>query len=210
MTRVLIVDDHELIREGIKKILRGAHDLRLVSEAGSLSEALEHLKRRPPELVILDMDLVDATGLSGLVKIKAQCPNVPVLVLSMFREDRYALPCIKAGAAGYVSKTMAAEELLRAIDKVMSGGTYLSAAAAELLAEDVRDRGKRKGPDTLTPRELQVLSLITRGMQPKEIASDLGLSLSSVNTYRARIFEKLDLANDRQLIRYAMEAGLAK
>ena len=210
MIRVVIVDDHELIREGVKKIIRSSTGMQVVGEAGAFSAAVLEIERTKPDLVVLDISLPDRSGIQGITDMRQQFPSLPVLVLSMYPEERYALRAIKAGAAGFITKTMAAEELVRAIGKVMEGGNYISASVAELLARSVRQSRPWPGPEHLTPRELQVTTLLGAGKTPKQVAAELGISISSVNTYRARIFEKLEIGNDRQLIRFALENGLAE
>ncbi|HYD59265.1 MAG TPA: response regulator transcription factor [Noviherbaspirillum sp.] len=210
MIRVVIADDHELIREGIKKIIRSSKDMTIVGEAGDIAQAIELVAQRTPDIVVLDISLPGHDGLEGLAEVRRRFPGLPVLILSMYPEERYAVRALKAGASGYITKAMAAEELLKAIRKIMTGGTYLSPRVAELLALDVREPKRASLHESLTDRELQIVSLIGEGKQVKQIAADLEISISSVNTYRARIFKKMGLSSNAALIRYAVEHGLVE
>ena len=208
MIRIIIADDHELIREGIKKIVRAAKDIRIVGEAADIPETLELAAHHSPDLAILDLGLPGCDGVEGLAELRRRFPDLPVLVLSMHPEERFAIRALKTGAAGYITKGMAAEELLKAIRRVMSGGSYISAHLGELLASDVRVPRHSSRHEDLTNRELQILALIGAGNQVKQVAAELGISVSSVNTYRSRIFKKMGLASNAALIRYAVEHKL--
>jgi two-component system invasion response regulator UvrY len=208
--RIAIADDHELIREGIKKIIRSSRDIRLVGEAANISETIQLVAQHAPDIVILDLSLPGHEGLEGLAQVRQRFPDIPVLILSMYPEERYAIRALKTGASGYITKAMAAEELVKAIRKVMSGGTYVSPRLAELLAWDVREPLRVSPHEALTDRELQVVSLIGSGLQVKQIAAQLAISISSVNTYRARVFKKMGLTSNAALIRYAVEHDLVE
>lgn len=210
MINIVIADDHQLIREGVKKIIRSPRDMRIVGEAATIEETLSLIQRHLPDIVLLDLSLPGHDGLEGLAKVRGQFPDMPILVLSMYPEERFATRALKIGAAGYLTKAMAAEELITAIRKIISGKTYVSVGFAELLASNIC--GPLPGTllhARLTQRELQVLGMFGAGKQAKQIAAELGISLSSVNTYRTRIFAKTELTTTAALIRYAIENGLA-
>jgi two-component system invasion response regulator UvrY len=209
MVRIVIADDHELIRVGVKKIIRPARDIKVVGEATDIGQALKTICAEQPELLLLDISLPGCEGLEGLLEVRRQFPALPVLMLSMYPEERFAIAAIKAGAAGYITKSMAAEELVSAIHKIIGGGSYVSPRLAELLAQDVREPSGSVAPhELLTERELQVASLIGAGKPVKQVAAELAISVSSVNTYRARIFRKMGLRSNAALIRYAVVKGL--
>lgn len=208
MINIVIADDHPLLREGIKKIIRPSKDMRIVGEAATLEETLLLVQRHDPGIVVLDLSLPGYDALEGLAKVHAHFPDTPILVLSMHPEERFATNALKTGAAGYLTKAMAAEELLTAIRKIVSGKTYVSPRLAELLASNIRRPLYGTLHANLTERELQVLSMFGAGKQAKQIAAELDISLSSVNTYRARILAKTELTTTPALIRYAIENGL--
>lgn len=210
MIRIVAVDDHELIREGIKKILRSAGDMRIVGEAATLPQALQLIAKEAPDVTVLDINLADIDGLDGLVQIRRLFPQLSVLVLSMYPEDRYALRALQAGAAGYITKSMAAEELVNAIRQIHSSGSYISPRVAALLAAAVREPRRTVPQEQLTQRELEVITLIGSGKRTKQIAAELDISISSVNTYRSRIFRKMGWSSNASLVRYAVEQGLLK
>lgn len=204
--RVVIVDDHELIREGVKKIARFTDDICVVGEAGNMREAIRILNDLRPDIVILDLGL-DGEGVQGLAQLHWRFPRLPVLVLSMHGEERFALTCMKAGAVGYVTKSMASEELVKAVRSIRSVGRYISPAVADLLAHALTASPQPAAP-VLSAREREVLALLAKGRQAKQIAAELGIAASSVHTYRTRIREKLGLTSTAGLIRYAIEHRL--
>jgi DNA-binding NarL/FixJ family response regulator len=208
VTKIVIADDHELIREGIKKIIRSSRDLHIVGEAAGFAELLELVGRVEPDLVILDLSLPHYEGLSALVELKTRFPKLRVLILSMFPEEQHAVSALRSGAAGYVTKAMAAEELILAIRRVMGGASYISENLAELLVMDACVPQPRPLHELLTPRERDVLRMIGSGRQIKQVSAELGISISSVNTYRARIFKKMGLSSNAALIRYALKFGV--
>lgn len=209
MIRVVIADDHELIRVGVKKIIRAVRDMKVVGEATDIVQAVDRIRAHGPDLLVLDISLPGCDGLEGLLEVRRQFPSLPVLILSMYPEERYAIAALRTGAGGYITKSMAAEELVNAIRKVVGGGSYVSPRLAELLAEDVRQPpGVGAAHKRLTAREIQVASLIGSGKPVKQVAAELAISVSSVNTYRARIFRKMGLRSNAALIRYAVVQGL--
>lgn len=208
MLRILIADDHALIREGLKKILKAAQDITVVSEAQNAREVVEEMKKQELDVVILDISLPGKSGLELLKDLKLEYPKLPVLILSMHPEDRFAVRALKAGAAGYVTKESAVEELVKAVRKVVQGRKYVSPALAEKLAFDLETDTGKPPHENLSDREYQVMCLIAIGKSVREIASELYLSISTVNTYRGRILEKMNMKTDAELIRYAVQNQL--
>jgi two-component system invasion response regulator UvrY len=206
--KVLIADDHALIREGLKKILQSAHDISDIREAQNAREVIEEVKKEDLDVVVLDISLPGKSGLELLKDLKQYYPKLPVLILSMHPEDRFAVRALKAGAAGYVTKESAVEELIKAIRKVVQGRKYVSPALAEKLAFDLEADTGRPPHESLSDREYQVLCLIASGKTVREIAGELFLSMSTVNTYRSRILEKMNMKTDADLIRYAVQNHL--
>jgi two-component system, NarL family, invasion response regulator UvrY len=208
MIHILLVDDHTLFREGLKQILGKYPDLQVMDETATGHEALEKIASQNYTVIILDISMPGLSGWDILKEIKRIKPDIAVLILSMHPEDQYAVRMLKAGAAGYVCKESAAEELVTAIRKVASGGKYVSAAVAEQLAFAV-DRGTDKPPhELLSNREFQVMCMLASGRALKEIAEELCLSEKTVTTYRARILEKLQLRNNVELAYYVLQNRL--
>ena len=206
--RILIVDDHAMFREGLKRILLDEFKDAAFGEAGNATEALAQVWKKPWELVLLDISMHGRTGLDILKEIRASASRVPVLVLSAHPEEQYAIRVLKAGAGGYLTKESATQELCRAVRKVLSGGKYVTPTLAEHLAAEVQSSGKPPH-ETLSNREYQVMLLIAAGKVPKEIGDELSLSVKTVGTYRTRILEKLKLKNNAELMRYVLERGLS-
>jgi DNA-binding NarL/FixJ family response regulator len=208
MIRIVIADDHELIREGVKKIVRSHPDVRIVGEASDLAGTLALVGQHAPDVVVLDIDMPDSEGLAGLAELRRHHPGQRVVMLSMYGEDKYAVSALRAGAGGYVTKSMAADELVRAVRQVAAGETYIGPRLAEQMAREVLNGPQTPAHERLTPREAEIVALIGAGLQVKQVAAELGISLSSVNTYRTRVFRKLDLNSNAALIRYALKNGL--
>jgi DNA-binding NarL/FixJ family response regulator len=173
-----------------------------------LKQAIALITQVHPDVVILDLTLPDYDGLDGLAELRRHFPDLRVVILSMHPEERYALAALRAGALGYVSKSMASAELVDAVRRAAEGGTWLGPRVATLLA-DVARPGGRPAHFSLTPREAEIVALIGSGLQIKQVAAELGISISSVNTYRTRIFRKMGLSTNAALIRYALQHGLA-
>ncbi len=208
MINVLIADDHALIREGLKKILNGEPDMTLVGEANNVVELFKALERLAVNIVLLDISMPGESGLDALKELRQKYPRVPVLILSIHPEQRFAVRALKAGASGYIMKQSAVEELVQAIRKVVSGGKYVSVALAEQLATELDTASGKPLHEMLSDREFQVMRLIAAGKKSSEIAEELTVSLSTVNTYRSRIFEKMKMRSNVELTRYAIENGL--
>jgi DNA-binding NarL/FixJ family response regulator len=209
LIRLVIADDHELIREGIKKLVRPCADLKVAGEAGDLRQAIALVAQVRPDVVVLDISMPDADGLDGLAALRRHFPGVRVIVLSMHAEERYALPALRAGALGYVSKTAAASELVDALRQAAQGQQWIGPRVAELLEREAAGPQALPPHHLLTAREGEILALIGAGLQVKQVAAELSISVSTVNTYRNRIFRKMGLSSNAALIRYAMHHGLA-
>lgn len=203
MLRILLCDDHPILREGLKKILLQQADITVVEEAGSGAEMLEKCAAARFDVIILDITLPDMNGLDALKNLQARGSRAGVLVLSMHPEEQYATRALKAGASGYLQKESAPAELVTAVRRIARGGKYVTASLAEKLAFELQ--GADKEPhQLLSDREYQVLCLLASGRGIKEIALELGLSAPTVATYRSRVMTKLDLSSTVDLVRYAL------
>lgn len=203
MTKILIVDDHPLIREGIKQILANEPDMILAGEARSASEMMEKIKKERYDLVLLDINLPDSNGLELIKTLKCEY-SLPVLVLSMHKEEEYAIRTLRAGASGYIIKETAPMQLVAAIKKVAAGGRHISPSLAEKLASCMETGFNETPHETLSDRELQILLMIGSGKTPTEIAKTLSLSIKTISTYRSRILEKMKMENNSQLMHYVL------
>jgi DNA-binding NarL/FixJ family response regulator len=208
MIKVFIVDDHEIIREGLKMILKEAPDLVVVGEAQDGAEAIKKLKVTEADIVLLDMNMPGRSSIELLSDIKAMKPKLHILVLTIHPEDKFALKTLKAGASGYLCKDTALEELVIAIRKIYTKGRYISTTLAEQLAFDVIPESDTPLHENLSKREREILIKIASGVKAKDIAEELGLSISTVFTYRLRIFEKLNVKSNVELTHYAIDNKL--
>ncbi len=208
MIRVLIADDHAIVREGLKQILSDIPDMMVVDEAVDGEEALRKARSDTWDVLVLDLGMPGRSGFEILEHLKCERPQQPVLVLSMHAEEMYAVRVLKAGASGYLTKESTPLELVKAIRKVLSGGRYVSASLAETLALRLDDAAELPLHESLSPREFQVLCMMASGRTVSEIAGDLSLSAKTVSTYRARILDKLHLKNSAEAIRYAIDNQL--
>jgi len=206
--RVLIADDHPIVREGVKNILNAAPDIRVVGEADDGHAVLEALRHTEADLVLLDISMPGLPGLDALKRIKEMRPSLPVLMLSVHPEELYAVRSLKAGASGYLTKSSVPEELLDAVREAHRGGKYITKSLASLLAETLADGSGRPPHETLSDREYQVLRLIATGHTVSAIADQLALSVKTVSTYRARILAKMKMRTNAELTYYAVENGL--
>lgn len=208
MIRIVVADDHALIREGVKKILRRQSDIRIIDTAGNGGELLGILRNAEPDVLILDINLPGRSGIDLLADIKKLRPALRVLVLSMYAEEHFAVRVLKSGAAGYVCKSSATDELVTAIRKIVAGGRYVSPGVAEILAREINEPAGQAPHERLTNRELQILSMIGAGKAVKQIASELEVSINTVATHRAHILKKMNLRTSAALVRYAVEHAL--
>jgi DNA-binding NarL/FixJ family response regulator len=205
---ILIADDHPIVRQGLKQILAAEKDLNVVGEAKSGDEALDLAGKLDWDVAILDYSMPGANGLEVLKQLKQTYPGRPVLILSIHPEDSIAVSVLRAGAAGYVSKECASEELMVAIRKAMSGTKYVSASLAERLAFELEGGAEGRPHELLSDREYRVMWMLASGKSIRHIAEELLLSPNTVSTYRVRILKKLKLENNAELVRYAVKHGL--
>ena len=210
MINILIADDHSVVREGLKQIISGNADMTVLAEAGNGNEAIEKIGKNSFSVVILDIAMPGKNGLDTMKEIKIKHPNLPVLILSMYPEEQYALRFLRAGASGYLTKKSASEELVNAIRTVSKGKKYVTSSLAEQLVGELDITTEKPLHGTLSDREFQVLCLIASGKTSGEIADELFLSVKTVSTYRTRILEKLRLKNTAELITYAIQNQLVE
>ena len=208
MIKVLIADDHPIVRQGLRQILSDTADMVVAGEAVNGQETLAQVRAGGWDALVLDITMPDRSGFDILKELKCEQPHLPVLVLSMHAEEQFALRVLKAGAAGYLTKENAPEELVKAIRKVVSGGKYISPGLAETLAFNLDPASGWPRHETLSDREFQVMQLLASGKTVAEIAKALSLSAKTVSTYRARLLEKMNLKTNAELIRYAIENRL--
>ncbi len=208
MIKVLIVDDHAIVRRGLKDILGDERDIE-VSETAVPHEALRLIREEMWNLVVLDIDLPGKSGLELLKDVKRMRPRLPVLILSVYSEEQFAVRTLKAGASGFMSKDAAPEALVKAIRKILKGGKYISEHAAEELLSHVKGKTDAYPHEALSDREFQILCLFGEGKTVTEIAVELSLSRPTVSTYRARILEKMNLKTTSELVRYAVQNRLS-
>jgi two-component system invasion response regulator UvrY len=206
--KILIVDDHAVILQGLKRILGDEFAGATFGEANHFQQAIDLLRQERWNVVILDIDLPGRSGLDVLRQIKSEHLSSSVIVFSMYPEEQFAVRALKAGASGYVAKNSASEQLVEAIRKVSGGGKYVSATLAERLASDLGEERLRVPHEILSDREFEVMRMMAAGKGTTAIAELLSLSVKTVSTYRTRILEKLQFETTSQLIRYAIEQGL--
>jgi len=206
--RILLVDDHEIVRRGLKQLLAEHFPQAAFGEAGRVPEARALITAQDWDVVVLDINLPGGSGLELLQDCRRLKPRMPVLVLSTYPEEEFAVRSLKLGASGYLTKASVSDELLAAVRKVLGGGRYVSAVLAERLAASLGSPDPAAAHETLSPRELEVLRLVARGRTIKEVAAELSLSEKTIATYRARISQKLGLSTNVELARYALQHGL--
>lgn len=206
--KILLADDHAVVRQGVKQILAEAFPLAVFGEAQNAHEALDAAAKDRWDIVVLDLAMPGGNGVEALKQIKHSHPHLPVLILSMFPEDQYAVRALKAGAAGYLNKESAPEELVQAIRKILKGGQYISIAVADELVLHARQDDDQPVHKQLSDREYQVLRLIASGKEVKEISFELSLSPKTVSTYRARLLVKMRMRTNAELTHYAIVNGL--
>jgi len=206
--KVLLVDDHALVRRGVRDLLREAFGDAEFSEAATGEEALSYARKSAFELVVLDISMPRRGGMDALKQLHAEAPSLPVLILSHHAEEQYAVRALRAGACGYLTKDCAVEELVCAVRKALAGGKYVTEGIAERLVDMLAGGGQSGAHETLSDRELQVLRMLAKGRTVKEIAGELSLSEKTISTYRTRLLEKTHLRSNAELIRYALSSGL--
>ncbi len=209
MIKVLVADDHTIVREGLKQILARSGDLVVAGEAANGNDVLRMVREQDWDVLVTDMSMPGRNGLELIKLVKAARPNLPVLVLSMYGEEQFAVRAIRAGASGYLNKESASDQLVVAIRRIAGGGVHVSPVVAEALLRNVRDGERRLPHEQLSDRELKVLQMIAGGQSVNDIAAKLNLSPKTVSTHKARLLEKMHMTNQAELIRYALEHRLA-
>jgi two-component system invasion response regulator UvrY len=210
MIRVLVADDHAVVRRGLVQILDEAPDMVAAGEASTGRQVLNEIQEHDFDILVLDIAMPEGSGLEVLNQLQTLKPDLRVLILSMYPEKQYAVRALKAGAAGYLTKESAPGELLTAIRRVAQGGKYISQSLAEELAASLVGEAEKPPGERLSDREYQVVRLLAQGKTVTEIATELALSIKTISTYRARVLEKLHLRNTAEIIRYAFEHGIAE
>jgi DNA-binding NarL/FixJ family response regulator len=206
--RILLVDDHQMFREGLKAVLKSETDFQVVGEAENGIQAVELCRELAPDVVIMDISMPEMSGVEAAGKIHAESPAIKIIILSMHTEKRYILGALKAGATGIVVKNSASAELLTAIETVVSGQTYLSPSVSNVLVQNILESGADAGEKMLSPRERQILQLIAMGKGAKEIGYELGISNKTVEAHRMQLMNKLDIRNVADLVKYAIREGM--
>jgi DNA-binding NarL/FixJ family response regulator len=206
--RVIIVDDHAILRSGIKQILSSTEDIEVVAEAENATEAIKFSREIQADVMLLDISLPDRSGMDALKYIKRDNPQLAVLMLSMYMEDQYAVRALKSGASGYLCKHSASHELLSAIQTLAKGKKYITPEVAEILAEQVGGESTQLPHETLSDREFQTMIMISSGFSVSEIAEKLSLSVKTVSMYRTRLLEKMHLRHNADITHYAIKNHL--
>lgn len=208
MTKILIVDDHKIMREGLKQILAAHADISVVGEAQNGQEALTAIANIPMDMVLLDMSMPGTNGIELIKRIKQSNPDVAILVLSMHQEDQFAVRALKAGAAGYLTKDSAPDLLVSAIRRVAAGGRHISRTLAERLAYEIDPYKETSPVEQLSDREFQIYRMLSEGKKINDIAEELSLSPKTVSTHKHRIMEKLNFNNNAEMFQYALSNQL--
>ncbi len=211
MIRVLLADDHSIVRAGLRRLVEDAGDMVVVAEAADGREAINKAKEISPDVAVVDLSMPGMDGLEVVGRLLSHEPKLPVLILTMHEEEQYVVRAIEAGAMGYVTKRSAAEQLLEAIRKVRAGGRFLSESASEALATRMAKGTAARSPlDILSTREIQVLRGLALGKSNREIAETYHISTKTIDTYRARLLRKLNLKNNAELTRFAIQNGIVE
>lgn len=209
MMRILIADDHAIVRRGMKQLLMEQYPFARIGEASNVEELIsEIIAHKDWDVVVCDMNMPGRSGLDAIMQIKEIAPGLPVLIMSMYPEDQYALRVLKSGAAGYLTKETIHDDIVRAIETVIRGKRYITLSLAEKLAESVNSESGKPLHEVLSDREFDVFKLLASGKTITEIATQLSLSSTTVSTYRSRIMEKMKMKSNAELARYAIEARL--
>ncbi len=209
MIKVLLADDHSIVRAGLRRIVEESGDMEVIAEAADGRETIRLVRETSPDVAVIDISMPGLDGLEVVSQLHGQCPDLPILILTMHEEGQYVVRAIQAGAMGYMTKQSAPEQLLKAIRKIFEGSRYLTDEAAEALALRVaRGSGEQSPLDSLSMRELQVLRRLAMGHTNREIASAYSISIKTVDTYRSRLLKKLNLRNNAELSRFAIQNRL--
>lgn len=209
MMRILIADDHAIVRKGIKQLLLEEYPFAIIEEVGDGISLVTKASNEKWDVVVCDLDMPGRSGLDAMQQIKEAAPKLPVLIMSIYPEEQYARRLLKAGASGYLSKDAATEELAKAVRQVLLGRKYISSSMAEIIAEDIGQKSADKAPhESLSNREFEIFKLIASGQSVSEIAVKLSLSSTTVSTHRARILVKMNMKTNAELTRYALDNKL--
>lgn len=208
MIRIMVADDHAIIRDGLKQIIGFNTDMEVVAEAGSGDEVLQQLRKTPCDMLLMDLSMPGKNGIALIQQVKASHPKLGVLVLSMHQESQYAVQAIRAGASGYITKSMASQQLIEGIRKVARGGSFISAAVAEKLVQQMHKPEGDLPHARLTSREFQIFQMLVEGRSVNEIADALALSNKTVSTHKANIQQKMEIETTAGLVHYAVKYGL--
>lgn len=208
MIRVLITDDHAIVRDGLRQIVGETSDITVAAEAATATETLNIVRSQPIDVAVLDLNLPDRHGIDVLGQLRRSHPQIPVLILSVNREATYAVRLLKAGAAGYIGKDSAREQLVEAIRRVARGEKYISPVLAESVAMHLVERGDRHPHEHLSDREFQVMLLIAAGRPPREIATELNVSVKTVGAHRAHIMQKIGVRSNAEIVHYVLTHNL--
>jgi two-component system invasion response regulator UvrY len=206
--KVLVADDHAVVRRGLRQILAETSDIMVGGEAPTAHDVQRLVREQRWDVVVLDINLPGGSGIELLADIRRERPEVPVLILTVYSEEQYAVRAIKAGAAGFLTKESAPDKLIEAVRKVASGGKYVSAELAETLASMLAGEGKGAPHELLSDREFEILKLLASGKTVSQIAQDLSLSVKTVSTHRTRLLKKMSMKTNAELMHYAVRAGL--
>ena len=211
MIKVLLADDHRIVREGLRRVLEDSNEIKVIAEAADGETAFDEALEKNPDVAVIDISMPGMDGLEVLARMSSYCPDIPVLILTMHDEEQYVIRAIEAGAMGYVTKQSAPEQLVEAVKKINAGGRYLTEKASEALAlRVIRGNKDQSLTESLSMRELQVLRKLAVGNTNREIATSYNLSVKTVDTYRARILKKLNIRNNTELSRYAIQNKLVE
>jgi DNA-binding NarL/FixJ family response regulator len=208
MIKILIADDHAIVREGLKQIVATEKGLIVNGEAGEASELFAQLEQKSFDIVVLDINMPGISGLDILKDMNTRFPNIPVLILSMYSEEQYGIRAIKAGASGYLKKVSAPEELVNAIKKIVGGGKYISPALAESLVKTISIKSSKPAHENLSNREFEIMCKIAEGKSAEDIAKELSISVHTFYSYRNRIFEKMNLKSNVEITQYVLQNKL--
>ncbi|MCP4719575.1 MAG: response regulator transcription factor [Desulfobacteraceae bacterium] len=211
MIKVLLADDHSIVREGLRRVLEDSNEIKVIAEASDGETAFDQAMAKKPDVAVIDISMPGMDGLEVVTRMNSYCPDIPVLILTMHDEEQYVIRAIEAGAMGYVTKQSAPEQLVAAVKKINAGGRYLTEKASEALAlRVIRGNKNQSLTESLSMRELQVLRKLAMGNTNREIATSYNISVKTVDTYRARILKKLSLRNNTELSRYAIQNKLVE
>ena len=209
MIKILLADDHSLVRDGLRRIVEAAGDMEVIEEASDGREVIQKVRNASPDVAVIDISMPGMDGLEVISQLHIYFPDLPILVLTMHEEEQYVVRAIGAGAMGYVTKRSAPEDLVKAIRKVHAGGRYLTELASEVLAIRMSKGSANISPlDSLSNREIQVLGRLALGKTNREIAETYCISVKTVDTYRSRLLKKLNLRNNAELARFAIQTGI--